>query len=142
MKYEERIPQWTNDWYGFTDAGMAWLADRGCVWEKVYAEPGDLIIWDSRTPHYNKSPENGNKQDRMCMYTCYMPVSSASQEDLKKKDTWDRKVGTSHWPNAQFVGSNTAMRGEDLNGVERLRPVNELVLSERVFKLTGNRNPV
>jgi hypothetical protein len=102
------------------------------------ADPGDLILWDSRTPHYNKSPENDSTQDRIAVYTCYMPIAAASQEDLiRKKDAWDRKVGTSHWPNAQFVGSNTAMRGEDLNGVERLGPVNPAVLSERAFKLTG-----
>jgi hypothetical protein len=138
MKDEERIPQWTNEWYGFTDAGMSWLADHGCTWEKVCADPGDLIVWDSRTPHYNKSPENGSKQDRMAIYVCYMPVANASQEDLiRKKGAWDRRVGTSHWPNAQFVGSNTAMRNEDLNGVERLWPVSKVVLSERAFKLTG-----
>ncbi|CZR69134.1 uncharacterized protein PAC_19034 [Phialocephala subalpina] len=138
MKYEKRIPQWNPEWYGFTDVGMAWLVDHGCTWEKVCADPGDLILWDSRTPHYNKSPENGSTQDRMAVYTCYMPVAEASQDDLiKKKDAWDRKVGTSHWPNAQFVGSNKAMRGEDLNGVERAEPVNPAVLSERAFKLTG-----
>ena len=138
MKNEERIPQWTNEWYGFTSAGMEWLANHGCVWEKVCAEPGDLVLWDSRTPHYNKSPGNGSKRDRMCIYTCYMPVEEASQEDLvRKKGAWDRRVGTTHWPNAKFVGSNVAVRGEDLNGVVRLRPVEEPVLSERVFKLTG-----
>lgn len=41
---EERIPQWTNEWYGFKDEGMQWLKDHGCEWVKVEAEPGDLIV--------------------------------------------------------------------------------------------------
>lgn len=88
MKNEERIPAWTNEWYGFTDAGMAWLKDHGCEWVKVEAEPGDLLVWDSRTPHYNV-PASG-KQDRLAVYTCFMPVADASQDDLiRKKAAWD-----------------------------------------------------
>jgi hypothetical protein len=45
MKDEPRIPAWTNEWFGFTDNGMKWLADQGCTWEKVSAEPGDLLLW-------------------------------------------------------------------------------------------------
>jgi hypothetical protein len=44
MKDEERIPQWTKEWYGFTERGMAWLKDHGCEWVKVEAEPGDLLL--------------------------------------------------------------------------------------------------
>lgn len=43
---------------------------------------------DSRTPHYNV-PATG-KQDRLAVYTCYMPVSDVSQEDLlRKKDAFE-----------------------------------------------------
>jgi hypothetical protein len=34
----------TKEWYGFTDAGMAWLKERGCEWIKLTAEPGDLLL--------------------------------------------------------------------------------------------------
>lgn len=44
---EERIWQWTNEWYGFTEAGIAWLQDRGFEWVKVNAGPGDLIMCKS-----------------------------------------------------------------------------------------------
>lgn len=44
MKDEERIPAWTAEWYGFTEAGMKWLADAGLEWIKVSADPGDLIV--------------------------------------------------------------------------------------------------
>lgn len=67
-----------------------------------------------------------------------MPVADASQEDLiRKKDAWDRKVGTTHWPNAQVLGTNKAMRNGKPDSVQRERPLHEPVLSERAFKLTG-----
>lgn len=34
----------TKEWYGFTDAGLQWLKDKGCEWVKVTAEPGDLLL--------------------------------------------------------------------------------------------------
>jgi ectoine hydroxylase-related dioxygenase (phytanoyl-CoA dioxygenase family) len=88
MKDEERIPAWTKEWYGFTEKGMEWLKDHGAEWIKVEAEPGDLLLWDSRTPHYNVPAKE--KQDRLAIYTCFMPVSDASQADLiRKKDAFE-----------------------------------------------------
>lgn len=142
----DRIHQWTNEWYGYTPSGMKWLADKGCEWIKICAGPGDLLLWDSRTPHYNLSPVG--ETPRFCVYTCYMPVIDASQEDLvKKRDAFERKVGTTHWPNAQYTGSNVQKmrsleeRIEDRGGMEdpynRTGPVTSPVLSERAYKLTG-----
>lgn len=136
MADEERIPAWTPEWYGFTERGMKWLDDHGCKWEKVCAEPGDLLLWDSRTPHYNLSPKNN--QPRFAIYTCFMPVADATQEDLlRKKDAFDRRVGTTHWPNAKHTGSNVAQRDGKEDPHNRDAPVNDPVLSERAFKLTG-----
>ncbi|PKS11392.1 hypothetical protein jhhlp_003155, partial [Lomentospora prolificans] len=136
MRDEPRIPAWTKEWYGFTDAGMKWLADNGCEWIKVEAGPGDLLLWDSRTAHYNV-PASGT-QDRMAIYTCYMPVSEASQEDLiRKKAAWEARVGTTHWPNALHSGTNVAMKDGKPYGIQRDRPLNDPVLDERTFKLTG-----
>ncbi|KAJ5621689.1 hypothetical protein N7528_006472 [Penicillium herquei] len=133
---EDRIPAWTNEWYGLKDEGMKWLADRGYEWVKVCAEPGDLIVWDSRAPHYNVSTETD--QPRFCIYTCYMPVKDASQEDLKRKrDAFEKRLGTPHWPNALAIGDNIAKRDGMPDPNNRSRPSREPVLSERAFKLTG-----
>ncbi|KAK0102120.1 hypothetical protein ONS96_006084 [Cadophora gregata f. sp. sojae] len=136
MADEPRIPAWTPEWYGFTDNGMKWLKDHGLEWIKVCAEPGDLILWDSRTPHYNVPTTS--KQDRMAIYTCYMPVSEATQEDLiRKKQAFEERLGTTHWPNARHLGTNIAKR----NGADcphnRSRPSVEPQLTERAFRLTG-----
>ncbi|CRG92017.1 hypothetical protein PISL3812_09071 [Talaromyces islandicus] len=136
FKNEERIPAWTSEWYGYTEKGLKWLDEHGFKWEKVCAEPGDLIVWDSRTPHYNLSSKTD--QARFCVYTCYMPVADATQEDLvKKKDAFERRVGTTHWPNARHTGSNIAKRGDVEDPYNRLAPLKEPDLNARAFKLTG-----
>lgn len=96
MAWETPIPAWNPEWYGFTDKGMEWLEQKGCSWVKVCAEPGDLLLWDSRTPHYNLS--SVTDQSRFCVYTCYMPVAEVSQEDLiRKKAAFENWLGTTHW---------------------------------------------
>ena len=95
MSWETPIPAWNPEWYGYTEAGMQWLAEHDTTWVKVCAEPGDLLVWDSRTPHYNLS--STTDQNRFCIYTCYMPVAEASQEDLKrKKIAYEGSFGTTH----------------------------------------------
>ena len=136
MAWEEKIPAWTPEWYGFTEKGLEWLKNHGCEWTKVCAEPGDLLLWDSRTAHYNLSSETD--QPRFCVYTCFMPVSEASQDDLRrKKEAFDKRVGTTHWPNARHVGSNVATRDGQPDPHNRERPVEEPQLNERAMKLTG-----
>ena len=48
------------------------------------------------------------------------------------------RLGTTHWPNAQFVaGSNQAMRDGKPCPKSRDRPIEEPVLNERTYRLTG-----
>jgi hypothetical protein len=91
----KNIPAWNPEWYGLTNEGMKWLEKEGCTWTKVCAEPGDLLLWDSRTPHYNLS--STTDQSRFCVYTCYMPVTEASEEELaRKKVAFEGWFGTTH----------------------------------------------
>ncbi|KAK7413275.1 hypothetical protein QQX98_007863 [Neonectria punicea] len=99
----DRIWAWTKEWYGFSEKGMEWLKNKGCEWTKLNAEPGDLLLWDSRTPHYNLSPTG--TRPRFCVYTCYMPTADATPEDLlRKKDAFEKLQTTTHWPNATHIG--------------------------------------
>ncbi|EKG16767.1 hypothetical protein MPH_05970 [Macrophomina phaseolina MS6] len=105
---------------------------------RLCAAPGDLLLWDSRTPHYNLSPAATSTQPRFAIYTCYMPVAEATQEDLRRKrDAFEKRVGTTHWPNARHVGSNVAKRDGEDDPHNRFKPVNEPVLTEVGLKLTG-----
>ncbi|KAK9425637.1 putative Phytanoyl-CoA dioxygenase [Seiridium unicorne] len=132
------VHRWTKEWYGFSDAGMKWLAEKGCEWIKVEAEPGDLLLWDSRLPHYNMNP-TGDRA-RFATYTCYMPAAEASQEDLlRKKEAFEKQLGTTHWPNAAHVHdvSQTLMRKQGPCPYNDDKPRQPTKLNERGLKLTG-----
>lgn len=131
-----KIWAWTNEWYGFTEQGMEWLKKKGCEWIKVNAEPGDLLLWDSRAPHYNLSATG--QTPRICTYTCFMPVTDASQEDLvKKKHALETTQSTTHWPNARHVGGIPVLRDGEPCKYNTGKPRNPVQLSERGWKLTG-----
>ncbi|PVI05798.1 hypothetical protein DM02DRAFT_684233 [Periconia macrospinosa] len=134
---EDPVWAWTKEWYGFTSQGMNWLENRGFKWEKICAGPGDLIVWDSRLPHYNLSPTK--ETPRFCVYTCYMPVKDCSQEDLvKKKDAFYEFRGTSHWPNALQINALPVLRNGQPDPHNRVKPASGAPkLSERGFQLTG-----
>ncbi|KAL3445281.1 hypothetical protein BJX65DRAFT_309995 [Aspergillus insuetus] len=133
---EDKIFAWTKEWYGFTEAGLKWLEDKGCQWVKVTADPGDLILWDSRTPHYNVSCEGDSP--RLCVYTCYMPVADVTQEELKRKQVaFETTRMTTHWPNALHLVSLPVLRNGEPDPYNRPCPRQAVELTERGFKLTG-----
>ncbi|KAM0706050.1 hypothetical protein Q7P35_007410 [Cladosporium inversicolor] len=133
----DRIWAWTKEWYGLTPNGMKWLADKGLKWEKVCMEPGDLVVWDSRTPHYNLS--STTSQPRFAAYTCYMPVSDVTQEDLlRKKKAFEECQPTTHWPNTAHVGALPLIRDGEQDPLHHLVPKSgKPQLNERAFRLTG-----
>ena len=53
-------------WY--SDEDLQWFYDRGCKWVKVEAEPGDLILWDSRTIHYGAHAQGKTPRVAACEY--------------------------------------------------------------------------
>ncbi|KAH6687381.1 hypothetical protein F5X68DRAFT_239941 [Plectosphaerella plurivora] len=132
----DRIWAWTNEWYGFTPSGLKWLDERGCPWVKINAGPGDLLLWDSRTPHYNLSPKGSSA--RLCAYTCYMPVVDATQAQLKdKKRAFEEKLPTTHWPNALHLVNLPVLRGGEPCPYNTGKPSTEREVSEENFRLTG-----
>jgi hypothetical protein len=107
------------DRHDHTAEQIQWLIDHGCAWEKVCAEPGDLLLWDSvsfsvrvymglntqyqRTVHYGATPIADNH--RMAVYCCYKPASLATdQVRAIRKDAWDKKINASHDPISSILG--------------------------------------
>jgi hypothetical protein len=62
--------------------------------------PGDLVIWDSRTFHQNRYGLP-NSEERIVQYLCYLPKShiknTKTQSDKRRKYFNERRT-TSHWP--------------------------------------------
>lgn len=125
--------------YVFRDTGLAWLKERGYEFVKVNCEPGDLVLWDSRAPHYNVSPQGSTP--RFVIYTCYAPADSATQEELvKKRMLFETTQGTSHWPQglqAHIREYVQPIRDGQPDPLNTWKPRNPPQLSERAFKLTG-----
>lgn len=93
----------------------------------------------------------------MCVYTCYAPVSTATQEELiKKKEIFEsesrrtvwpftcadyfavaERQGTTHWPQSLQLLGLPCLRNGEPDPLNRSNPVNEPQFTERGWKLTG-----
>lgn len=70
MEKNEAWGKVPDDWHGFSEEEVGWFEKRGCEIVKVCAEAGDLIVWDSRTVHYNVLPEGKQTRAVICMSLC------------------------------------------------------------------------
>ena len=65
----------------------------------VQTNPGDLVLWDSRTFHEN---QYGNvSEERLVQYVCYLPkndVNNTESQSEKRRHYFYTKRTTSHWP--------------------------------------------
>ncbi|KAK4561074.1 hypothetical protein LTR86_005029 [Recurvomyces mirabilis] len=135
----DKVWSWTPEWYGFTKSGMEWLEKKGLEWVKPCAEPGDLILWDSRTPHYNLPPTG--ESPRFCTYVCMGPLSDVSQEQLRlKKEAFGNCRGTTHWPQGLNIippGAVPVKRNGEECPHNTWQPRKKPVLNDVAWRLTG-----
>ncbi|ETS76416.1 hypothetical protein PFICI_11803 [Pestalotiopsis fici W106-1] len=131
------------DVYLFGADELKWFASRGVVAHKVCAEPGDLIMWDSRTIHYGAEPTERSSQIRTVIYATYSPAALASPDQLKlKREAFQSYSGTSHWPHMYIVPrSNIPLfpdRTVDPRG--RNEPLEKPELTDKLLKLGGMKD--
>lgn len=113
----------------FTPPEIKWFEKRGCVARKLALNPGDLVLWDSRTIHYNCAPQDDNI--RSALYICYAPAKLADPKDLERKvGLFCAFQGTNHWPHIHVKGSGR-------QDGERKRPVQPHEWTNEVFQLAG-----
>lgn len=85
------------DLFLFAQEDLKWFEDRGCELVKVNMEPGDFVLWDSRTMHYAQLPEGD--QIRHVQYICMTPRKFATEDALQlKAECFNNWLGTTHWP--------------------------------------------
>jgi ectoine hydroxylase-related dioxygenase (phytanoyl-CoA dioxygenase family) len=85
------------DLFLFSEEHVKWFEDRGCELIKICVDPGDMVLWDSRTMHYARLPQ-GN-QIRHAQYICMTPSRFATPDALElRKRCFDEYRGTTHWP--------------------------------------------
>lgn len=85
------------DLFLFHQKDLKWFEERGCELVKINMEPGDFVLWDSRTMHYACLPEGD--QIRHVQYVCMTPKRFATDKALElKKQCFENYMGTTHWP--------------------------------------------
>ncbi|KAI3115044.1 transcriptional regulator family: Fungal Specific TF [Penicillium roqueforti] len=88
----------------FSAEEIQWFESHGMKPSKVLAEPGDLIVWDSRTVHWGGEPTVNSNTIRTVIYASYAPFELATEESLKrKKEAFASYRATTHWPHENIV---------------------------------------
>ncbi|OQO13985.1 hypothetical protein B0A48_00860 [Cryoendolithus antarcticus] len=123
----------------FSKEDMEFFESRGLKPQKVLAEPGDLILWDSRTIHWGGEPEPG-KSDvvRTVIYAAYAPAKLASPEALEmKQKIFHINGATTHWPHDNIKLRDLEARRPDgtLDGKHRTAPLEAADRTEILLRL-------
>ncbi|OJZ85436.1 hypothetical protein ASPFODRAFT_165485 [Aspergillus luchuensis CBS 106.47] len=128
---------WSTWAYQSVDEDMCqWLEARGCKWTKVCAEPGDLLLWDSRTIHYGAAPSSVN--DRFAAYVCYKPAAAISEEARSVRlQAFETKQNTTHDPADFRVREYLPPADHPTYEAAIKRPLHSPVLSKRARELIG-----
>ncbi|KAM0426392.1 hypothetical protein ACHAPT_008438 [Fusarium lateritium] len=127
------------DFYTFKNDQIAWFEEQGYKPHKVTAEPGDLIIWDSRLIHWGAEPTPAGDTIRTITYVSYTPARLASAETLeKKKEALDKWLATTHWPHDNINIRKREPRFPDgTPDRRRSEPREKPELTDQLLKLAG-----
>lgn len=91
----------------------------------IHAQPGDLLLWDSRTVHCNSPsfvdppPLNNGEIPtllRMVSYICMTPLAFADNPDQlieRRLHAFRYRLTTSHWPHEFHLNGGETSRGEN-----------------------------
>jgi hypothetical protein len=83
------------DWVKMNIDEYNWYIANGATEVYITAEPGDLVLWDSRIVHWVISPTD---TVRLAGYVSYEPRNRATVSSLKKKQKYFLEGRTtSHW---------------------------------------------
>lgn len=138
---EEIVPDnFIADIYYFSKQELAWFAEKGAKVHKVCAEPGDLILWDSRTIHYARDATPNGNTIRNAIYATYMPAKWATPEQLDvKKACFEAWGFTFHWPYEHInPGAKPAILPDGTRDPkDRDQPLELPELSDKLLKLAG-----
>ena len=128
------------DLYIHTPEQLQWFTDSGIKPHKVCAEPGDLILWDSRTVHYGAEPTEKGTTIRTAIYAAYTPAKFAEKEALEAKaEIFKKYGGTTHWPHDNIIIRNNEALFEDgtRDPRDRPEPLEKPEMSDKLLKLAG-----
>lgn len=128
------------DFHPFTNNNLAWYKAQGCELVKMCAEPGDVILWDSREVHWAKYSDSDVL--RTLIYATYTPASWMTPEDqILKKEMFEKTQTTTHWPHCNLYthgGATIKVDGKDVpDPLDRTEPVTKPDPTDKLLKLAG-----
>lgn len=118
------------DWLRLSDEHIRWLQEKDHRVREVAvsANKGDLVLWDSRTPHCNCMAQAGRKTPRwrVVVYVCQMPAPS-DQDQLDKllrdkRAKFASHTVTPHWPLSTRSFASRPHYGKDPTEFNSLEP--------------------
>lgn len=130
----------TKDFRLISEEEMNWFESRGITPMKVLAEPGDLILWDSRTVHWGGEPTAHSDTIRTVIYASYSPAKLATEEVLRrKKEALESFRATTHWAHDNIILRDQMVHLEDgsVDPRNRSQPLEEPEYTERLLQLAG-----
>ena len=128
------------DWRRFSEKEMDWWASKGLKPIKVQAEPGDLILWDSRTVHWGGEPTTKSDVIRTVIYASYSPARLATKEALEEKvRVFNVHGATTHWAHDNIFLRPQVARLPDgaIDPRNRNEPLEKAERTDRLKKLAG-----
>ena len=131
--------EWRDNRY-FDDKEMEFFFERGCKVTKVLAEPGDLILWDSRTIHWGGEPTEKSNTIRTVIYAAYAPARLASPEAiLEKQKIFNAWGATTHWPhdNIKLRDLQASYPDGTPDPRHRSEPLERPEFTDKLLKLAG-----
>ncbi|KAJ5676158.1 hypothetical protein N7462_009055 [Penicillium macrosclerotiorum] len=136
------LATWTKkDFRLFDEVEMEWFkTQHGVKPIKVLAEPGDLILWDSRTIHWGGEPTSKSDTIRTVIYVSYSPANLASQESLQEKQrAFMSYRATTHWAHDNIVLRDPVVYLPDgtVDSRNRTAPLEEASHTDQLLCLAG-----
>ncbi|KAL6910050.1 hypothetical protein GGI43DRAFT_419603 [Trichoderma evansii] len=131
--------EWRDNRY-FNDKDMDWFRGHGLEPRRVIAEPGDLILWDSRTIHWGGEPTEKSHTIRTVIYAAYAPATLATKEAItEKQKIFDANGATTHWPhdNIKLRDLKAQLPDGTTDPRDRSEPLEKAKQSEKLLKLAG-----
>ncbi|GLI74273.1 hypothetical protein PoHVEF18_002510 [Penicillium ochrochloron] len=119
---------------------MKWFKERDMKPLKVMAEPGDLILWDSRTVHWGGEPSAQSNTIRTVIYASYSPAEWATAESLeRKKGAFEAFQATTHWAHDNITPREKEAYLPDgsLDPRNRSEPLEKPEYTEELLRLAG-----
>ncbi|OAA68015.1 Phytanoyl-CoA dioxygenase [Niveomyces insectorum RCEF 264] len=131
--------EWKDNRY-FDDKDIAWFTERGVKPVRIQAEPGDLILWDSRCIHWGGEPTAKSNTIRTVIYAAYAPAKLATPEALaEKRRVFEANGATTHWPHTNIKLRDLYARLPDGTPDPRNRdqPLEPAEPTDQLLKLAG-----